>query len=265
MVDANHLDRVRSVCIDGQGATVASPDLRASESDRAQTKAIYAVHAALGLATSDIILQGCQPVIVEGASDQFYLNAIKNHLIRSHSINPKRELVFVPAGGVKGVSAVVSILTAKDEELPFVVLDSDQSGRDMANKLKAGLYKGADERILMVGDICKMEGAEVEDLLPPDLVAFVVTRYLRGPEDDFEDVVVAGQSVVPQIEEYAAANKLSLEGGWKVEVAKLTKARMLKGKNTLKDAEQYVAFWTDLFSRFAEEPAAVRGRSKVAA
>jgi ABC-type cobalamin/Fe3+-siderophores transport system ATPase subunit len=249
LVDANHLDRVRSVYIDERGATVASPDLRASESDRAQTKAIYAVHAALGLATSDIILQGCQPIIVEGPSDQFYLNAVKNYLIRSDLINPKRELVFVPAGGVRGVSAVVSILTAKDEALPFVVLDSDRSGEDMANKLKGGLYKGADDRILMAGDFCQMPGAEVEDLLPPDLLAAVVTRYLRGPEDDFEDVVVTGRPIVPQIEEYARANDLTLEDGWKVEVAKLTKARMLRAKNALQDADQYVDLWTNLFSR----------------
>lgn len=71
LVDANHLDQVRSVYVDEHGETVASPNLRASEADPAQTKSIYAVHAALGLATSDIILQGCQPVIVEGPSDQF--------------------------------------------------------------------------------------------------------------------------------------------------------------------------------------------------
>lgn len=239
--------------IDERGETVASPDLRASESDRAQTKAIFAVHAALGLATSDIILQGCQPIIVEGSSDQFYLNAIKNYLIRADEINPKRELVFVPAGGVRGVSAVVSILTAKDEKLPFVVLDSDQSGQDMANKLKSGLYKGAADRILMVGDFCKMAGAEVEDLLPPDLLAAVVTRYLRGPEDDFDDVVAAGQPILPQIEEYARTNNLALEEGWKVEIAKLTKARLLRAKNPLKVPEQYASLWTHLFSKFADE------------
>ena len=82
LVDSNHLDQVRSVYIDKQGKTVASPDLRASEDDPSQTKSIYAVHAAVGLTVSDIILQGCQPVIVEGASDQFYLNGIKNYLVR---------------------------------------------------------------------------------------------------------------------------------------------------------------------------------------
>jgi hypothetical protein len=253
LVDANHLDRARSVYIDEHGATVASPDLRAGEKDRARTKAIYAVHAALGLAASDIILQGCQPIIVEGTSDQFYLNGIKNYLIRENLLNPKHELVFVPAGGVKGVSAVVSILTGKDEELPFVVLDSDRAGLEMANKLKSGLYKGADGRILMVGDFCQMVDAEVEDLLPPELLATLVTKYLRGPEDDFEDVVVAGQPIVPQIEKYATANQLPLEDGWKVELAKLAKARVLSSKNKLVGEDQYTQLWTELFSMFENE------------
>ena len=250
MVDANHLDRARSVYIDESGATVASPDLRAGEAKSAQTKAIYAVHAALGLATSDIILQGCQPIIVDGPSDQFYLNAIKNYLIRTDKVNPARELVFVPAGGFRGVSAVVSILTGKDEALPYVLLDSDSSGQEMAKKLKSGLYQGAAERILMVGDLCKGANFEIEDLVPPDLLAEVVTKYLRGPEDDFEDLVTAGDPIVPQIERYAADNGMSLEEGWKVEVARLTKIRILKSPTALRDAERYLTIWNELFSKF---------------
>lgn len=252
MVDANHLDRARSVYIDESGATVASPDLRAGEAKSAQTKAIYAVHAAVGLATSDIILQGCQPIIVDGPSDQFYLNAIKNYLIRENQINPTRELVFVPAGGFRGVAAVVSILTGKDEALPFVLLDSDSSGQDMAKKLKSGLYQGASERIFMIGDFCAMSNSEVEDLVPPDLLAQVVTKYLRGPEEDFEDIVCRGQPILPQIEKYAVGNGLLLEEGWKVEVARLTKARILKSTKPLRDAEDYVAIWKELFSKFQE-------------
>lgn len=160
--------------------------------------------------------------------------------------------MFVPAGGVKGVSATVSILTAKDEALPFVLLDSDQMGHDMANKLKSGLYKGSVDRILMVGDYCEAldadADAEVEDLLPTDLLADVVSKYLRGPEEDFEDIVTKGKPIVPQIEAYAASNKIALEVGWKVEIAKRTKARLLRTKNPLKDADQQTESWKRLFS-----------------
>ncbi len=250
MVDANHLDRVRSVYVDDRGATVASPNLRASEADPSQSKSIYAVHAALGLTVSDSILQGCQPVIVEGPSDQFYLNGIKNFLIREGLISPKRELVFVPAGGVRGVSAVVSILAAKGEALPYVVVDSDRSGQDLANKLRSGSYQGQGDRLLLVGDFCNMPGAEVEDLIPTDFLADVVSRQLRGPEEDFDEVVESGRPILPQIEAYARNNGLTLGDGWKVEIAKQAKARLQRSSNLQKGAPEVVEMWKEIFARF---------------
>ncbi|MDP9374830.1 MAG: ATP-binding protein [Chloroflexota bacterium] len=250
MVDANHLDRVRSVYVDDRGATVASPNLRASEADPSQSKSIYAVHAALGLTVSDSILQGCQPVIVEGPSDQFYLNGIKNFLIREGLISPKRELVFVPAGGVRGVSAVVSILAAKGEALPYVVVDSDRSGQDLANKLRSGSYQGQGDRLLLVGDFCNMPGAEVEDLIPTDFLADVVSRKLRGPEEDFDEVVESGRPILPQIEAYARNNGLTLGDGWKVEIAKQAKARLQRSSNLQKGAPEVVEMWKEIFARF---------------
>jgi predicted ATP-dependent endonuclease of OLD family len=90
IVDTNHIDRAKVVYVDKEGYTVVSNNLRAAE-ERLQTNSVYAVHAALGLSISDILLQGCRPVIVEGPSDQFYLNAIKLFLIRKGLIAPKEE------------------------------------------------------------------------------------------------------------------------------------------------------------------------------
>ena len=58
MVDSNHLERVRSIYIDADGKTVASPDLRAAERLRGknQPQSIYPAHAALGLSVSDTLL-----------------------------------------------------------------------------------------------------------------------------------------------------------------------------------------------------------------
>jgi len=102
----------------------------------------------------------------------------------------------------------------------------------------------------MVGDYCQLHDAEVEDLLPTELLADVVTKYLRGPEEDFEDVVQSTAAIVPQIEAYAASNKITLAHGWKVEVAKRTKARLVRGKNPPKGADQQIEAWKELFSKF---------------
>lgn len=95
LVDTNNIDSVKIAYIDNDGYTVISNDLRAN-SDPKRDTSVYAVHAALGLSVSDIMLNGCQPVIVEGASDQYYLNAIKTYLIASGLFKPSKDIVFMP-------------------------------------------------------------------------------------------------------------------------------------------------------------------------
>ena len=202
----------------------------------------------MGLSVSDILLQGCQPVIVEGPSDQYYFNAIKSFLIREKKIAPKRELVFVPSGGVKGVSGVVSILGGKTEELPYVILDSDRSGSDAKKKLLSGLYKSQNERVLEVKDFLNMENSEVEDLFPYGLQEKGIDRLFRNCDEEFEDQYLNKQPIVPQIEEFAKKSNVELEKGWKVELAKAVKQR-LKNKTADKIEEEYVCKWEQIFEK----------------
>ena len=156
IIDTTNIDRCRVVYMDENGFTVASSDLRQG-ADSLNEKSIYAVHAAMGLSVSDILLQGCQNIIVEGPSDQHYLNAIKSFLIKEKLLAPKQEMVFVPSGGVKGVPGVVSILSGKTEDLPYVLVDSDTSGQDTVKKLSSGLYKDQKDRIIQVKDITNID------------------------------------------------------------------------------------------------------------
>jgi energy-coupling factor transporter ATP-binding protein EcfA2 len=234
MVDPDQLDRVKAVYVRADGTTAVSANLRAAETrdgaQQAQSRSIYPVYAALGLTISDTLLQGCQVVIVEGQSDQHYLSAMKTLLVAAGRLTPRRDLVFLPAGGVSGVNAVVSIVSARAEEPPVVLVDADESGRKLAQQLRAKTYAGAAaERVLSVGDYVGVSQAEVEDLMPFGTAAAVVTKWLRGPEDDFEDVAAEGTPFVAQVEAYAKRFGLTLEQGWKVELAKLIKARLLRG------------------------------------
>ena len=237
MVDADHLDRVKAVYVDDNGNTATSENLRAREVNVSQSQSIYAVYAALGLSVSDTLFLGCQPVIVEGQSDQIYLSFIKIYLIGKGLITPMREIVFPPAGGTRGVKPMVSILGAKDDELPYVTLDSDAGGRTMASQLRTGLYKGAPDRVLLVGDFISLADAEIEDLFPQELIAKIVTRYLQRlgaiQDDDFYEVVESGKPLIPQIEAYASKNGLTLPESWKVDIAKTVKESLLKNSSPI--------------------------------
>lgn len=253
MVDADHLDRVKAVYVDQNGNTVTSENLRAREVNVSQSQSIYAVYAALGLSVSDTLFLGCQLVIVEGQSDQIYLSFIKIYLIGKGLITPAREIVFPPAGGTRGVKPMVSILGAKDADLPFVTLDSDQGGQAMAGQLRSGLYKGATDRVLMVGDFINIQDAEIEDLFPQDFIARLVGRYLQRlaaiQDDDFHEVVDSNKSVIPQVEAYAQKNGVTLPESWKVDIAKMVKESLLRNSSPV-DNHDCVDAWKALFGKY---------------
>ena len=247
LVDTSNIDRAKVVYSDAEGLTVVSSDLRASD-DKLNEKSIYAVHAALGLSVSDILLQGCQPVIVEGPSDQNYLNAIKLYLIRNQKFAPSTELVFIPSGGVRGVPGVVSIVSGKNEDLPLVVLDSDQSGRDAKKKLLSGLYKDSPERVVEIADFSDVPNCEFEDLIPTILMRRQLDRLFRDVEDeDILDNLTGEQPVISQIEQFAKRNEIELNKGWKVDLSRNVKQQILKAKTV---PEEFVEKWIQLFKRF---------------
>lgn len=250
LIDTTHIDRVKVVYSDENGLTVASSDLRASD-DKRNEQSIYAVHSALGLTVSDILLQGCQPVIVEGVSDQCYLNAIKLHLIRNKKFSPKNEVVFIPSGGVKGVAGITSIISGRNGKLPFVILDSDKSGQDAKNKLKSSLYTKEDKRLLEVGPYTELVNSEVEDLIPFSIMEKQVDRLFREVEDaEFADDYDNTVPIVPQIEKFANEHDVDLEHGWKVVLAKSIKRQMEK---KIEVEKSVVDKWAKLFNAFNNE------------
>jgi hypothetical protein len=251
MVDSDHLDRVRSVYINESGRTIISSDLRASEAVPAQSKSIYAVHASLGLFVSDMLLQGCRAVIVEGQSDQFYLSAIKLYLISKGLIAPVQELLFLPAGGVRGVSAIATIVTGREERLPFVLLDADKPGIGKANSLKNELYEADQDRVLLVNAFTSTQDTEVEDLFPFAGLAEAISRFFRGPETDFDEVADDSRPIVPQVEAWADKHSVVREKGWKVEVAKRAKTRLGQGRIAVPDEVE--GMWKQLFEQLLSD------------
>ncbi|WP_295088745.1 AAA family ATPase [Ruminococcus sp.] len=246
IIDTSNIDRCRVVYSDENGFTVVSSDLRIGSAEVSQ-QSIYAVHAAMGLSVSDILLQGCQPVIVEGPSDQHYLNAIKTFLIKTQKISPSKEIIFVPSGGVRGISGVVSILGGKNNDLPYVIVDSDKSGKDYVNKLYSDLYKDEHGKVIEIQTITEMENSEVEDIIPYSLLEKGIRHFFHFLEDeDFEDEYDDAKPIVNQIEKFASDNNVDLEKGWKVELAKAAKKALLKAKEE-KISNEYIEKWVKLF------------------
>lgn len=246
LVHADRLDRARKVYVDDKGMTRATADLR--QGAEQQRGASYAVNSALGLSVAESLLIGCQPVVVEGASDQHYLTAIKTLLVSSGRIKPSREFVFPPAGGTKNTKMVAGILTGRDEDLPFIVLDGDGPGKKMIKELSSDLYAGATNRLISIDEYSGLTGSEVEDLIPQELFATAVDRIYRTADNPFAEQMKAGQPIVGQVEAWAQQEMIVLEPGWKVALAIRVKQALLdKGADAISNA--HADRWQALFER----------------
>ena len=249
IIDTNHIDRAKVVYVDKDGYTVVSNNLRASE-ERLQTNSVYAVHAALGLSISDILLQGCRPVIVEGPSDQYYFNAIKLFLISKNLIAPKEEVVFVPSGGVKAVGSLSSLLSSKSE-LPYVILDSDKSGNDFKLKLEKNLYASEKEKILSIESYTSIPESEVEDIIPYELLQRPIDR-LFNIDLDFSSSYDSAKPMIQQIEKFAFDNNIQLPDGYKVDLARQFKQALISRPDKFED-KSTIDNWVSIFNQVLEK------------
>lgn len=246
LVDMDNLANVKAVYVNKEtGKTQVSANLRYDEKDA--EKSIYPVHAALGLTVSDTLLLGCLPILVEGVSDQIYLNLVKRYLIANGKLKYSKELVFIPTGGVRGVGPISTLVSARDDELPYVLLDSDQSGKDYKNKLIGGRYKDERDKVLEVSDFLGEEQYEIEDLFPNEAIVREIDRMYRA-RDFFEDFYNVDKPIVNQIEEWAQDNSIELEKGWKVDLARNMQNRFDKAFSNVN--ESLVEAWVNLFNRF---------------
>lgn len=248
LIDADRLDRARKVYVADDGTSKLSGDLQFQGTEQTRRAAGYTVWSALGIAVAEGFLYGCKPVIVEGASDQHYLTAMKLYLTKQGKLKPSRDLVFPPAGGAKGVKAVASMIMAKDDSVPIALFDSDAIGLETLKRLKETLYAEAPERLLAVGNFVGISQAETEDLVPHDLFVKAIDAVFRAADKPFADVVKPKEAIVPQVEAWAQKNSVKLELGWKVEVAKRVKQRILDGATI---EEQTGKLWEKVFQELS--------------
>lgn len=252
LIDADRLDRVRKVYIDEGGATVASSDLGAGRGKNGvlDAGATYAVHSALSLTVAESLLLGCCPIIVEGPSDQHYLSAIKNILIKKGKIKPASELVFPPSGGAKTAKIIASILMGRDDTLPMVLLDSDAAGKQAAKALQDNLYQGVKDRILLTDNFIEgLKDTEIEDLLPKALLIQVLDRMERRAQQDFEAFHDPKLPIVPQIKSWAKHEGFEMIEGWKVKLALGVKSKLLTNPDKHVD-DELLKCWVNLFKKF---------------
>lgn len=249
LVDMDNLANVKAVYVDSEsGRTKVSSNLRYNEVDA--EKSIFPVHAALGLTVSDTLLLGCLPILVEGPSDQVYLSLIKRYLIAKGELQNFKELVFIPTGGVRGMGPVTKLVSSRDDQLPYVLLDSDSVGKDYQKTLKKGRYRDQQDRVLGVSQFLGEGEYEIEDLMPSDAIVSTIDKMYRS-DNYFEDTHDSSLPIVDQIEDWARSNNLELENGWKVELSRRVQNRFEKIMDSI--PKKLEDSWKSLFEELIKD------------
>lgn len=220
LVSTNNLSGVHAMYVGDSGESVVSNDLRANQ--KIAEKSIYPIHAAIGITVSDTLLIGCQPVLVEGVSDQIYLQQIKKYVLAEGKYKNDKEVVFIPTGGVKGMSPVIKILLGREDNLPYVVMDSDKPGKDKIKQLHNSLYSDEKDKVIPVSTFTGEGEFEIEDLMPKDELSRLFAKEYRRvkSEDEFDYIYDKDAPIVNQMEAFAKENGYTLHEGWKVDLAK---------------------------------------------
>ncbi len=258
LVDADRLDRARKVYVARDGSTRATGDLREAEGRDQQRGAAYAVQSALNLSVAEGMLHGARPVLVGGLAEQLHLGTLRTLAIAAGQFAPRRDLVFAPAGPSRTARVVASLLAGGEAQLPLVMLGGDAQALAMGAELRAGLYAGTPGRVLDLGALIGLPGAQVEDLLPPAFLADQLDRIERRPEVRLGDVLAHGLPFLPQVEDWAEAQGIALPADWRLTLARRARdAALAMGPQGFDAAVR--DRWARLLAHLTEEGASPPG------
>lgn len=242
LVDAMNITQTKVVYFEEDGITQVSDDLQINKN--MAKKSIYPINSAIGLTVSDTMLIGCKPIIVEGVSDQIYMTFIKRILMKIGEFMSSEELIFMPVGGTKNIKPVVSIISGRDSDLPFVIVDNDESGQTKKKSLEKNLYANEKDKVLNINDfvIKATKEAEIEDFMDVLEIEESFNREFRF-EEDFVYDENDNNSVVKQIESFCQKQDYKLCDGWKVLVAR----RYIQRNK--KPSDELINKWKELFDK----------------
>lgn len=231
MIDGGKLHRVRTVEDHPEEGTVVSSDVAASGRNT-----LFPLQAALGYSIAQNLFISPKALLVEGISDLAVLQSMSSLLEQLGRTCLDRQITITPIGGVKNVSAFVSLFGAND--LDIVVL------HDFEGKVDQKLENLVKSRLLQVKKIIHyaMFCGERENMLPADLEdLFLVEEYLGYFSQAFarelagkrveSTSLVAGSRIVQRLNRYLDSNDIALRksGGFNhYRVAKEISAANLK-------------------------------------
>ncbi len=198
LVDAQHLERVRTVVDEDGRGTVVSADVL-----RADAETGFPLQAALGYDLAQTLFVGPDNLLLEGPSDLIYLDVLDSALSAAGRPTLDLRWVKIPVGGAGKLSTFVSLLGANRLTVA-VVMDASTSDAAAVKKLES-TGRLASGGIITIGQVVGRGNADVEDLLPVNLylklVSIAYASVLPAPITR-ADLTSTDERVVRRVERY---------------------------------------------------------------
>lgn len=156
LIDAQRLDRVRLVIKDDANGTKVENKIHKNADNETLTPIITAIGLDL---TQDFSIAGKHNVLLEGISDYYFLQALKEFMTKGKTTNAN----LIPCVGAPKVPQIASLLLGWDLEF-LAVLDNDAEGKRIAKELAEKLAV-PENKIIPVSD---QDGNSIEDLFTHD-------------------------------------------------------------------------------------------------
>lgn len=173
MVDPRHFDRVRivqdlSIEADSynlpeeqQGSKVSTDVLEAT------SDSLFPLQGALGYEIHQSLFIGPNCLIVEGASDLLYIQALSAVLQRQGQRGLSPDWIITPVGGADKVSTFVALIGAQSNLNVAVLIDFQKQGQQsIENLYKSKLLKK--QQVMTFADFTGASEADIEDMFDPE-------------------------------------------------------------------------------------------------
>lgn len=176
LVDGDHLERVRTVHLEGPEPqkTVVSTDVRPT-GDR---DTLFPLQAALGYSIAQTLFMGKRTLVVEGITDYWIMKALDACLAAlKDGPTLHEDTVLIPAGGTSRLMPLASIMLASMGDVKgrmLVLVDSDNQGTQAAKRLEKAF--GDEAPVVMLGTSLGLADCTIEDLVLRDDYAAAVKK-----------------------------------------------------------------------------------------
>lgn len=206
MVDPNRFDRTRIV----QDLSIEREYGQLSDEDRgtkvitdvleATPDSLFPMQGALGYELHQTLFIGPNCLIVEGASDLLYIQAMSAMLQRKGEEGLRSDWTITPVGGISNVSTLVALIGAQGNLNVAVLVDYEKSNHQyIENLYKRKLLQ--QKKVLTFADFTTLAEADIEDVFNPDFYLKLVNAEY-GTEIELNDLPQGGTRILGRVEHH---------------------------------------------------------------